>query len=210
MSGNQKRNGHQSSLDVVGVATEKGVRLNKVWTTDSLPVAPESIPTTSDVQDWSYLKDVDISDLVDKKVTILIGSDVPEPLCPLEVRAGKKNQPHAIRTILGRTVMGPLKGNSYQEAQLNCIHVGQALGCKEDVKGMSSIHEQLESLYNSEFSESTANLKECLSIEDRRAKAMMDSSVKLKDRHYELAFCGSIANQPYRMIDLWQKRDWAI
>ena len=156
-----------------------------MWTTDSLPVAPESIPTTSDVQDWSYLKDVDISDLVDKKVTILIGSDVPEALCPLEVCAGK-NQPHAIRTILGWTVMGPLKGNSYQEAQLNCIHVDQALGCKEDVKGMSSIHEQLESLYNSEFSESTADLKECLSIEDRRAKAMMDSSVKFKDGHYEI------------------------
>jgi hypothetical protein len=38
VSGNQKRNGQQLSLDVVGVATGKGVRLNKVWTTDSLPV----------------------------------------------------------------------------------------------------------------------------------------------------------------------------
>ena len=123
---------------------------------------------------------------MDKKVTILIGSHVPEALCPLEVRAGKKNQPLAIRTILGWTVMEPLKGNSYQEAQLNCIHADQALGCKEDVKGMSSIHEQLESLCNSEFSESTADLKECLSIEDLRAKAMMDSSVKLKDGHYEI------------------------
>jgi predicted dienelactone hydrolase len=61
LSGNQKWNGQQFSLDVVGVSTGKGVRLNKVWTTDSLPVAPESIPMTSDVQDWSYLKDVDIS-----------------------------------------------------------------------------------------------------------------------------------------------------
>ncbi|CAB4037395.1 Hypothetical predicted protein, partial [Paramuricea clavata] len=67
VSGNQKRNGQQLSLDVVGVATGKGVRLNKVWTTDSLP------------------------------------------------------------------------GNSYQEAQLNCIHVDQALGCKEDVKDFSAL-----------------------------------------------------------------------
>lgn len=91
VSGSEKRKAQQLSLDVVGLATGKGVRLNKVWTTDSLPVAPESIPTANDVQQWSHLKDVDITDLVDKKVTILIGSDVPEALCPLEVRSGKKN-----------------------------------------------------------------------------------------------------------------------
>ena len=141
VSGNQKRKGQQLCLDVVGVTTGKGVRLNKVWTTDSLPVAAESIPTTTDVQQWSHLKDVDITDLVDKEVTILIGSDIPEALCPLEVRSGKKNQPHAIRTILGWTVMGPLKGKGYQDAQMNFIHVDQALGCKDDVKSISSIQQ---------------------------------------------------------------------
>ncbi|CAB4002846.1 Hypothetical predicted protein [Paramuricea clavata] len=81
----------------------------------------------------------------------------------------------------------PENNRSTQDMQSGGSNVsGVALGCKEDVKGMSSIHEQLESLYNSEFSESTADLKECLSIEDRRAKAMMDSSVKLKDGHYEI------------------------
>ena len=111
---------------------------------------------------------------------------MPEALCPLEVRSGKRDQPHAIRTILGWTVMGPLKGTGYQEAQMNFIQVDQALGCTEDVKGLSSIHQQLQSLYNSEFNESTADLKECLSIEDRRAKAMMDNSVRLEGAHYEI------------------------
>ena len=186
VSGNEKRKAQQLSLDVVGVTTGKGVKLNKVWTTDSLPVAPESIPTATDVRQWSHLKDVELADLVNKEVTILIGSDVPEALCPLEVRSGKRNQPHAIRTILGWTVMGPLKGTGYQEAQMNFIQVDQALGCTEDVKGLSSIHQQLQSLYNSEFNESTADLKECLSIEDRRAKAMMDNSVRLEGAHYEI------------------------
>ncbi len=127
VSGNQNRKAQQLSLDVVGVITGKGVKLNKVWTTDSLPVAPESIPTATDVRQWSHLKDVELTDLVNKKVTILIESDVPEALCPLEVRFGKKNQPHAIRTIIGWTVMGPLKGTGYQEAQMNFIQVDQAL-----------------------------------------------------------------------------------
>ena len=122
-SGNQKRKAQQLSLDVLGVTTGKGVKLDKVWTTDSLPVASESIPTATDVRQWSYLKYVELTELVNKEVTILIGSDVPEALCPLEVRSGKKNQPHAIRTILGWTVMGLLKGIGYQEAQMNFIQV---------------------------------------------------------------------------------------
>ena len=187
VSGNRKRKGQQLSLDVVGISTGKGVRLNKVWTTDSLPVLPESIPTAADVQQWFHLKDVDIADLVDKKVTILIGSDVPEALCHIEVRSGGKNQPHAIKTILGWTVMGPLKGKRcLEDAQMNLIQVDQVLGCKEDIRGVRSIHEQLQSLHNTEFSESTADLKESLSIEDRRAKEIMDGSVKLENSHYEI------------------------
>ncbi|XP_028410467.1 uncharacterized protein LOC114533081 [Dendronephthya gigantea] len=82
--------------------------------------------------------------------------------------------------------MGPLNGKNYQEAQMNLIQVDQALGCKEDVQGIRSINEQLQRLYNTEFNESTADPMECLSIEDRRAKAIMDSSVKLVDGHYEI------------------------
>ena len=68
----------------------------------------------------------------------------------------------------------------------DCIHVGQALGCEADVEGMTSIQQQLQSLYNAEFSESTADLRECLSVEDRCAKAMMDDSIKLVEGHYEI------------------------
>ncbi|XP_046855980.1 uncharacterized protein LOC124449080 [Xenia sp. Carnegie-2017] len=186
VSGSHKSKGQQLSLDVVGVSTGKGVRLDKVWTTNTLPVALESIPTNTDVKGWSHLKGVNLTDLVDKKVTILIGSDVPEALCPLEVRSGKRNQPYAIRTILGWTVMGPLKGKPYQEAQMNFIHVDQALGCMEREDGMSSIRQQLQNLYNSEFSESAADVKECLSVEDRRAKAIMDRTVKLENHQYEI------------------------
>lgn len=35
--------------------------------------------------DWPHRKNIDIADLVNKRVTILIGSEVPEALRPLEV-----------------------------------------------------------------------------------------------------------------------------
>ena len=187
VSGTQRKEGQQLCLDVVGVATGKGVRLEKVWTTETLPVTERSIPTNKDVMDWPHLRNIDIADLVDKKVTILIGSDVPEALCPLEVRTGKIGQPHAVRTLLGWTVMGPLKGRRDEGAHVNFIHVDQSLGCTESVKGMDPIQLQLERLYNADFSECTADLKECLSVEDRRARSIMDSSVKMVGGHYEIA-----------------------
>lgn len=44
---------------------------------------------------------------------------------------------------------------------------------------MRSVHEHLQSLCNIEFSESTSDLRECLSIEDYRAKIITHNSIKL-------------------------------
>ena len=187
VTGSQSREGQQLCLEVAGVTTGKGVRLEKVWTTDTLPVTQRSIPTNKDVRDWPHLKGVDIADLVDNKVSILSGSDMLEALCPLEVRYRKIGQPQGVRTLLAWTIMGPLKETRDCEAHVHFIHVDQALGCTETEKGVNSIQEQLERLYNSEFSESRADLIACLSLEDRRAKAIMEYSVKQVGGPYEIA-----------------------
>ena len=84
VSETEKRKGQQLSLDVVGVATGKGVRLDKVWTADCLPVATESIPTNADVQQWSHLKGINIADLVDKKVQFSLAVTLLKPFAPLK------------------------------------------------------------------------------------------------------------------------------
>ena len=105
VTGSQSREGQQLCLEVVDVTAGNGVRFEKVWTTDTLPVTQRSIPTTKDVRDWPHLKGVDIADLLDNKMSILSGSDTPEALCPLEVQSRKIGQPHTGRTLLGWTIM---------------------------------------------------------------------------------------------------------
>ncbi|XP_068742447.1 uncharacterized protein [Montipora capricornis] len=68
VSGTQCKEGQQLCLDVV--ATRKGVRLEKVWTTETLTVTERSIPTSKDVKQWPLLKNIGITDLVDKKPAI--------------------------------------------------------------------------------------------------------------------------------------------
>ena len=59
--------------------------------------------------------------------------------------------------------MGPLKGRRDERAKVNFIHAGQSLGCTETVNGLDPIQHQLERIYNADFTECTADLKECLS-----------------------------------------------
>ena len=155
-----------------------------MWTTDTLPDTQRSIPATKDVRDCRHLKGVDIADLVDNKVSILSGSDTLETLCPLEMRSSKIGQPYTVWTLFGWTIMEPLKETRDCQAYVHFVHVDQALGCNETEKGVNSIQDQLERLYNSELSEFKAYLMEGLPLEDRRANAIMDYSVKQVGGHY--------------------------
>ncbi|KAK3741593.1 hypothetical protein QZH41_012537, partial [Actinostola sp. cb2023] len=186
MIGNQQRSGQQLSLDIVGIATGKGLRLEKVWTTDRLPITEESILTKNELSSWPHLKDVNMAEIPNKEITILIGSDAPEALCPLEVKSGKKGEPYALRTLLGWTVTGPLKGRTTRRAEVNYLHVDQVLGCDEPESVLTPIETQLERLCNSELTESTAEVRECMSLEDRRAKAIMDNTVTFVNGHCQI------------------------
>lgn len=59
---------------------------------------------------------------LDAGIELLIGTNVPKAMEPLEVIHSEDNGPYAIRTVLGRTVNGPLTGNS-----------GQATNCEQPV-----------------------------------------------------------------------------
>lgn len=186
MPGDQERQGRELCLDVTGMSTGKGVRMSNVWTTDRLPISEENIVAKRDVCEMDHLKDIDIIELPERKITLLIGSDTPEALCPLEVRSGKRGEPYALRTILGWMVTGPLKKGSVKGANMNFIHVDQSIGCEESEVVLTNIHDDFVRMYNSEFSECTAEVRECLSVQDKHAKEIMDQTIKFVNDHYQV------------------------
>ena len=74
------------------------------WT--DLNVCNKSIPTKEQVQEFRHLRKIGFPELPDKKVQILIGMDVPEAHCPLEVSRGVPGDPYARRSVLGWTIHG--------------------------------------------------------------------------------------------------------
>ena len=107
--------GSEVSLKVMSLDGTEAVDLVKVWTVERIPVSTRSLPSESDLQRWPHLHGLTLPAIEESKITILIGSDVPEVFWQLEERRGKQKEPSAAKSLLGWTVIGPSgnkKGNA--------------------------------------------------------------------------------------------------
>ncbi|KAK2551629.1 hypothetical protein P5673_027396 [Acropora cervicornis] len=170
------RVGYEVGLDVMALNGDDSVRLDKVWTMDHLPVLNRNIPCEEDVKRWPHLRGIEFPKLDGKAIEILIGNDVPEAHWVFEQRRGRRKQPYAVRTPLGWTLIGPLGQTSSSVAQVNFVCGGQEM-----------LSNQFKRLYDAEFSESLSCTKQALSVEDHRALAILESSARKVDGHYQLA-----------------------
>ena len=175
-SENTSRVGYEVALDVRALNGDGHVHLDKVWTVDHLPALNRNLPCEEDLKRWPHLRGIELPKLGSKTVEILIGNDVPEAHWVFEQRRGSRKQPYAVRTPLGWTLIGPLGEALSSEAQVNFISGGQEL-----------LSTQFKRLYGTEFSESLSCTKQAFSVEDHRALAILESSARKVDGHYQLS-----------------------
>ena len=93
------------SLTVKALMSNEYIHLDRVWTVDKLSVSKSSIPCTEDIRDWPHLQGISLPKL-DKEVSTLISSDIPEAHWVFEGHHGRSKQPCAARTLLGWTLIG--------------------------------------------------------------------------------------------------------
>ena len=151
--------------------------LDKVWTVDTLCLPEGSPPTKEDTAKWPHLKGIDFpgTQSVCVSVSVLIGSNVPEAHWVCDWRHVRRGQLYAVCTPLGWTLMGPL--NSCDKG---CFSVNFV--CYDD----KTLHQQMESMFRSDFNEPMISSKVAISVEDQRALSQMENSVKLVNGHYQL------------------------
>ena len=95
------------SLEVSDLNAVNHVDLPMVYSRPSLPIPPDAIGKEEDVRRWSHLKGLTLPE-IDAEIGLLIGSDVPEALQPMEVCPSENGGPFATRTVLGWVLNGPL------------------------------------------------------------------------------------------------------
>ena len=96
-----------SYLEVAGLDTDVYCEIPKLFIQHKMPVDRSKIPRQQDLAKWPHLKHVCLPE-IDVEVEILIGTDVPSALEPLEFIRSINGGPYAVKTMLGWTVNGPL------------------------------------------------------------------------------------------------------
>ncbi|KAK7899043.1 hypothetical protein WMY93_019896 [Mugilogobius chulae] len=98
-----------ADLEVAGLDSDNFCHLPEIFTQKNMPVHRGNIPHTKDLRRWPHLRQINIPE-IDAEVDLLIGTNVPQALEPWEVVRAVDGGPYAIKTILGWTVNGPLRG----------------------------------------------------------------------------------------------------
>ena len=112
----------------------------------------------------SHLRHLLFREVEREKVSILIGTSPQEPFIPLEVKKGKSNEPFAIRSCLGWSILGGSVSVS-SKRHFNLNHVSS-----EDVP----LNQQLEEFLRIQSCGTVKENCDPMSLEDRNALNIMD------------------------------------
>ena len=174
------------------------ISLPVLYTRTEIPVTKDDIPTQEDADLWPHLNGVYLPN-VSAEIGLLIASDVPEALDPLEVKNSEHGGPYASRTRIGWVVNGPL-GRYHQASHATSFFV----------KADTELQRMVEDFYNLGFNESVADNRTELSQDERRFMASVEGSTLLKDGHYEipLPFKDRQYSVPNNRIQAEQRASW--
>ena len=187
-----------SDLVVSELDENEYVGLPMLYTRPEIPVSRDDIPTQDGVDHWPHLQGVFIPH-VDAEIGLLIASDVPESLDPLEIKHSEDGGPYASRTRIGWAVNGPLTRHR---------HGSQTSG--SFVKVDSQLQQMVEDFYNRDFTESINDDKTEMSQDERRFMQNAEETAELKDGYYQLSlpFKNSEALVPNNKSQALQRANW--
>ena len=196
-----KECGRRACLNIEPLVGKTRFTLDHVLTTESLPIGERHFANNKELRKWPHLDGISLPEIDEHKVSILIGSDRPDIIDNnSEIRRGTRGQPYAVNTPLGWTVYGPMGEPSSDGVYVNFIR-------SEHEETLSM---QLERMYNTEFGDTLTDIEQSLSVEDQRAKHIMDKSAVLVNGHYQikLPFRDSSVHFPDSLPTAKKRLNW--
>ena len=161
------------SFTVKGIndSDSEKIHINNAWTVSAGTFGGVSQTVQADMK---HIEGLNIESVVPGQVQILIGISTPEAHLQEDIRRGSKEQPIAVRTPLGWSLIG---GKLYDQVEAK---VNFTFACN-DLLGR-----QVEQFWKTESLGIVYTDKTSLSIEHRRAMSILDSTTVLQNGHYEI------------------------
>jgi hypothetical protein len=161
-------------MEIFDLNEDHFAELPTVYSTAVLPISRENIAHQEDVDRWQHLKGIQVQE-IDAGVGLLIGSNIPEVLQPIEFRESKDGGPFATRTKFGWVLNGPLGRQGNHQHTANIIYTD------------TELNRQFEGFSNQEFNDSVYDSSTTMSQDDRKALKIMEETVRKNNGHYEIA-----------------------
>jgi len=178
--------GREVELSVGPARGDQLFRLPRVWTAPRLPSA-ECAADNEDLAKFSHLIDINLPDVELKTISLLIGSNHPELMCPIEIKSGKPGEPVGVLTCLGWGAYGPFYCDKVTNSRSHHVNLIQTDVKLENVNEFDSLQNSVERLWKQDVDDGHC-LTNGPSVEDTRALAIMKSSIRLlENNHYEIA-----------------------
>ena len=161
-------------LTVTSMDGQGKLELRSVCSKDRLPMMMDSAATTADANLWPLLRGLSIPRASTDHVTLLIGQDNSEAFFPLTTIHGWRNEPYAVKTLMGWILNGVLKDTD-EDILVHAYFVG----------AMDTIHQDMERLWQLEIGDAHSEVK-AMSVDDKRVASLWDESVRKVQGPYEL------------------------
>ena len=97
--------------------------VHRVLVVDRLNVSERRVKFRELQEKWPRLANLELTEVSETRVTLLLGSGVPELIVPREIRCGPKGSPVGVRTKLGWTVTGRLPGHIEDGESVCKVHI---------------------------------------------------------------------------------------
>lgn len=107
-----------SNILVRGMNLSKQIKIERCYTQDVIAVDRSHIPTRATAEKWPHLGDIvdEMPTLQGCEVGLLIGYNCPQALAPQKTTLGSENEPYAVQTDLGWSIVGggEFKSDTYR------------------------------------------------------------------------------------------------
>ena len=151
-------------------------KVEGVWVVDKLNLPIVNVDMSRERHSWSHLNEIDLPSVKGKQIDLLLGSDAIDLIKPIEVVSGEQGSPHAVNTLLGWTVVGPISG--MKEMTQNVLHVHERNN--DDV-----LSQLVQQWWKTESFGCTHDMSTIDSEEDKRARDILQTSTVKKGDRYE-------------------------
>ena len=154
------------------------VMVHGAWVIDKLNIESFKLSKKRAAEQWSHLSNVDLPELKGEEVMILIGSDMAHFLIHLEVRQGRWDEPIAVKTPLGWTLFGNVSPGHCDSINANLLTMDQETMLQHQIERFWEIDS---------YGTKRALHESALSVDDKRALAILKSTTVKEEGHYKTA-----------------------